>query len=468
MSGEKRLSDYVHSIVRSKNLGGAFFSIKLVDYTSGKTLFEYNPQLRMIPASTQKAITTGIGLTVLGEYYTFKTRVYYDGTVGVDSILYGNLYIIGGGDPTLGSENFPISTPETVFDKIVRGLKSVGIAGVYGNVITDNSYFDSERSTSETVHPSWEREDMGSHYGAGVHGLNFCENYFTTTISNKTSAGIVIRPDYPYIRTATSEIVSDVTIIHRDSLPSLTSFSSPDACRYLIRGELPAGKEVELDCALQNPAVALEFWLSDYFAGKGIPIYNKGIDLTFEREKRLLMEIESPPYYELARFANYTSNNLVADAVFKNISKQTTGECSFSKSAECIHSILQAMNLDVQNIRIVDGSGLSRQNLMTSEFMCGFLRAIEERIPGFHFSLPSPGTDKSTLKYFMTTYPTETRKRIFLKSGSMTGVMNYAGYIVSKSGKTMCITVMANNFLCPKRTLKPVLEQLVYLISDSF
>jgi D-alanyl-D-alanine carboxypeptidase/D-alanyl-D-alanine-endopeptidase (penicillin-binding protein 4) len=468
ISGEKRLQDYVNSIVRDKNLKGAFFSVKLVNCGTGKPIFEYNPEFKMIPASIQKAITTGIGFVNLGENYTFKTSVYYDGTIAADSVLNGNLYIVGGGDPSLGSENFPESAPETIFAKIVYRLKNTGIAKINGKIITDDSYFDGNHSTSETVHPSWEWEDIGSYYGTGIHGLNFCENFFTAKISSNEPVEIVITPEYPYTNLVMPDIVSDITIIHKDSLPSIAAFSPPEANRYIIRGEMPAGKEIELDCALQNPSAAFEFWLRNYLNDNGIAVIYNDIDSVFNREKYLLMEIESPPYHELAKFANYVSNNLFADAIFKNISKLKTGEVLFSKSAKNMNNLLKALNLNTQNIRIVDGSGLSRQNLMTSGFMCEYLRAIKFHVPDFHFSLPSPGTDKSTLKYFMSSYSgkNNNKERIFLKSGSMTGVLNYAGYIVNKNGETMCVTIMMNNFICKTRDLRPKLEQLVYLISE--
>jgi D-alanyl-D-alanine carboxypeptidase/D-alanyl-D-alanine-endopeptidase (penicillin-binding protein 4) len=468
ISAEKRLSDCVNTIINDKNLKGAFFSVKLVDFDTGKTIFEHNPELKMIPASIQKVITTGTGFTGLGDSYTFKTSVYRDGRIVADSVLDGNLYTVGGGDPSLGSENFPETASGIIFDKIARGLKNAGIAKINGRITVDDSYFDINRSTSETVHPSWEWEDIGSYYGTGVHGLNFCENFFTVNISCNEPAGIVIVPKYPYSEIVMPGIVSDITIIHRDSLPNVASFSSPETNRYIIRGEMPAGKDVELDCALQNPFVAFEFWLRNYLNDNGITAMYNTVDSASDSERHLLTEIESPPYRELAKFTNYTSNNLFADAIFKNISKQITGEASFSKSARNMNDFLnKTLNLNTQNIRIVDGSGLSRHNLTTAGFMCEYLRAIKLHVPDFHLSLPSPGTDKSTLKYFMTSYSNKNNKeRIFLKSGSMTGVLNYAGYVINKKGETICVVIMTNNFLCKTKELRPKLERLVYLISE--
>jgi D-alanyl-D-alanine carboxypeptidase/D-alanyl-D-alanine-endopeptidase (penicillin-binding protein 4) len=468
ISGEKRLQDYVNTIVREKSLKGSFFSIKMVNFETGKTIFEYKPELKMIPASILKVITTGTGFVNLGENYTFKTSVYYDGTISADSILNGNLYIAGGGDPSLCSKNFPESAPEIVFNKISYELRRAGISKINGRIIADDSYFDGVYSTSETVHSSWELEDVESYYGTGVHGLNFYENAFTAKISCKESNEIRVFPEYPYTEFVFPEIIPDLTIIHKDSLPNMTSFSSLSTNKYIIRGEMPAEKEIRLDCALHNPAEVFEFWLRNYLNLNGITVYNHSGDSVFNRDKYLLTEIESPPYREIAKYTNYVSNNLFADAIFKNISKLKTGEASFSKSSAYMDNSLKALSLNTQDIRIVDGSGLSRHNFMTADFMCEYLCAIKRHVPDFHLSLPSPGTDKSTLRYFMSSYSgKENKKRIFLKSGSMSGVLNYAGYVFNKKGETVCVSIMINNFTCKTKELRPKLERLVYLISEN-
>jgi D-alanyl-D-alanine carboxypeptidase/D-alanyl-D-alanine-endopeptidase (penicillin-binding protein 4) len=421
----------------------------------------------MIPASIQKLITTGTGFVNLGENHTFKTSVFCDGTVTADSVLDGNLYIAGGGDPSLGSKNFPEAAPEIVFNKIARELKNAGLAEINGRIIVDDSYFDGNHTVAETVHPSWEWEDVGSYYGTGVRGLNFCENAFTVKISGKEPSAIAVRPEYPYSEAAMPDIVSDITIIHKDSLPGVMPFSSPEAKRYIVRGEIPSGKEIELDCALQNPSEAFEFWLRNYLNSAGIPVYDSVYgDSAANRERRLITEIESPAYRELAKFANHVSNNLFADVFFKSISKVTTGDASFAKSAANMDSLLKVLKINTRDIRIVDGSGLSRHNLLTAGFMCEYLRTVKRHIPDFQLSLPSPGKDKSTLKYFMSNYSGKHAERIFLKSGSMTGVLNYAGYIVNKKGETMCVAIMTNNFICKTKDLRPKLEKLVYLISE--
>ncbi|MDR1897857.1 MAG: D-alanyl-D-alanine carboxypeptidase/D-alanyl-D-alanine-endopeptidase [Prevotellaceae bacterium] len=462
VSGDNKFHDYVNSLKRDKKIKGSLLSIKLVNCATGASIFEYQPDLRMIPASIQKVVTTGMGLVSLGRDYTFKTLLYYDGEISADSVLNGNLYVVGGGDPSLGAKDFLESGTDAVFSQITEKLKNAGLTVIKGKIFVDDSYFNGEYRTGESVNASWEWEDIGSYYGSGVHGLNFFENTFTAKIVCTEASGINLRMEYPYTEVIMPEVVSDIVVIHKDSLPEIFSFSSPASDSYLIRGKIPAsGKEISLNCALQNPAVAFEFWLRNYLISNNISVYDT--DSLSGVERHLIAEIESPPLSKIAEYANYVSNNLFADAVFKNISKTINGTATFSASAETMIELLKNQKLNTQNIRIIDGSGLSRHNYVTANFMCDYLKMIKQQIPDFHNFLPSPGTNKSTLRNFMTNY--SDKNRIFLKSGSMTGVLNYAGYIVNKKGETLCVTVMVNNFLCKTKDLRPQLERLIHLMS---
>ncbi|NCB08944.1 MAG: D-alanyl-D-alanine carboxypeptidase/D-alanyl-D-alanine-endopeptidase, partial [Bacteroidia bacterium] len=76
----------------------AMVGIYITDVETGKSLFQYNPEKFMIPASTLKIVTSAAALEMLGKDYRFKTWLGYSGTVH-KQVLTGNLVIVGGGDP---------------------------------------------------------------------------------------------------------------------------------------------------------------------------------------------------------------------------------------------------------------------------------------------------------------------------------------------------------------------------------
>jgi D-alanyl-D-alanine carboxypeptidase/D-alanyl-D-alanine-endopeptidase (penicillin-binding protein 4) len=121
--------------------------------------------------------------------------------------------------------------------------------------------------------------------------------------------------------------------------------------------------------------------------------------------------------------------------------------------------------IDTKHIVLLDGSGLSRQNFISTDFMCSYLLKLYSMYASFEQIIPAPG-EKGQLTNFMSNYPQKNRSRVHLKSGSMTGVLNYAGYVKNKKGDTLCVTVMTNNFACKVSKIRPKFEKLIFLISN--
>jgi D-alanyl-D-alanine carboxypeptidase/D-alanyl-D-alanine-endopeptidase (penicillin-binding protein 4) len=135
--------------------------------------------------------------------------------------------------------------------------------------------------------------------------------------------------------------------------------------------------------------------------------------------------------------------------------------------------VLADLEVDMScGFRIKDGSGLSRQNYISSDFLCRFLLGMmsSPHFEAYVASLPSPG-EKGTLSYIMSKYPKETRLRIKAKSGSMDGVRCYSGYIIPTEGcKDECIifSIMVNNCTSPTWEVRPLLDKIMGLLATVF
>lgn len=160
----------------------------------GDTLVAVNPRQKMVPASNVKLITTGLALNVLGEDFRFETRIGYSGEVR-DGVLHGDLYIIGGGDPTTGARVTCAEPVETLFSGWRKMVADAGIRAVEGYVIGDPRFFDSP--TPENL--GWTYDDLGTNYGAGPLGLNFFENAQNFLITPGSAPGMApgIEAKYP-------------------------------------------------------------------------------------------------------------------------------------------------------------------------------------------------------------------------------------------------------------------------------
>ena len=155
-----------------KNAGVGFYAI---DVNSGEIIAELNPDLALKPASTMKLITTATALEVLGANYKFETQLHYDGKIDTaKKILYGNIYIIGGGDPTLGSKYFVQTRAKQFLDDWTNAIKRLGIDSITGSIIGDASIY-----SWDIVPPTWAWEDMGNYFAAGACGLSVYDNFYT-------------------------------------------------------------------------------------------------------------------------------------------------------------------------------------------------------------------------------------------------------------------------------------------------
>lgn len=129
------LQSQLDSIIAPVRNAGVTVSAKVMHGDYSKVLFEYNPEIKMIPASITKLITSACAFNKLGQSYEFNTIVYTDDNNLSDGKLSGNLYIKGFGDPDLSSEDI---------QKLADILTRSNIKEITGNIVADETYFDNE------------------------------------------------------------------------------------------------------------------------------------------------------------------------------------------------------------------------------------------------------------------------------------------------------------------------------------
>ncbi len=129
----------------------ASLSICVYNVTDDTVLYALDADHALLPAALNKLFTTAAGFSRLGKDFRFKTQMVYSGTIDNRGVLHGNLYIIGQGDPFLGSARFKSTAPDTLFLQIAENLRNEGIRRIDGHIYTDGSLYD-----DEIVHPTWQ------------------------------------------------------------------------------------------------------------------------------------------------------------------------------------------------------------------------------------------------------------------------------------------------------------------------
>lgn len=455
----------VKRLLQAPYMRGASFSLIVKDVQDGKTVCSYDTDRLQSPASVLKTVATATALEILGEDYRYPTTLEYDGTLE-NGTLKGNLYIKGSGDPSLGSSYFA-PDQNKFLSAWIAALQKAGIRRITGSIISDESIFDTEGASVK-----WLREDMGNYYAPGSYGLSIFDNMYKLSLQTGAVGSRPVlkgtEPNIPFIRfknyLKTASVSSDSAYIIGAPL---------DDVRYLY-GVLPANREAYvLKGDIPDPALYLAHYLTDRLRQKGIQVDGAPSCYRIEaeenrwnkKERKEIVTTYSPTLREIASVCNHVSHNLYADALLKTIGMQYKPRkneviSSFGRGVQVVKEYWEKKGLDVFSLRMNDGSGLAPADKVSAGFMGELLAymATESAVSeAFIASLPQAGIEGS-VRNFLKGSKLQGKAR--LKSGGITGVRSYAGYI-TEDGKTYAVAIFSNNYSCPMNRMTGALEKLL-------
>ena len=452
-------------LLQAPYMRGASFSLVVKDVQEGRTVYSYDTDRLQSPASVLKTVATATALEILGEDYRYPTTLEYDGILE-NGTLEGNLYIKGSGDPSLGSSHFAPGQNKFL-STWIAALQKAGIKHITGSVISDESIFD-----TEGVSIKWLREDMGNYYAPGSYGISIFDNMYKLSLQTGAAGTRPVlkgtEPDIPFIRFKNYLKAAPV------SSDSAYIIGAPlDDVRYLY-GVLPANREAYvLKGDIPDPALYLARYLTDQLQQKGIRVDGSPscyrIEVEENRwkkgERKEIVTTYSPTLREIASVCNHVSHNLYADALVKTVGLQYKPRrnemiSSFGRGVQVVKEYWEKKGLDVFPLRMNDGSGLAPADKVSAGFMGELLvyMATESAVSdAFIASLPQAGIEGS-VRNFLKGSKLQGKAR--LKSGGITGVRSYAGYI-TKDGKTYAVAVFSNNYSCSMSRMTRALEKLL-------
>ena len=460
----QNLQAEVESIVADPALGEAVMSICAIK-GDGSILTDIDADNMVMPASNMKLITTGAVLHMFGPDHHFETKIGYDGEIR-DGVLHGDLYIIGGGDPTTASKDSIATAMEATFRQWEKFVRDAGIRRINGRIIGDGRYFDGMAD-----HPTWMWNDLGTYYGAGATGLMFYENMQSFAVSAGKAQGeaVNIKPSFP--ATPWMEFRYACETGKPGTGDQLYMYASDLAPVAEIRGTFASDRAAKrLDCSNKFPEYTCASYFADHLKANGIPSDGPADFRLCTGTKpadslTILGAFQSPSLQRIVFETNHASNNLYAETLLRQLGKAKTGSACYDSSYVALNDVLAGMKLDMKSIEIADGSGLSRKNIVSAEFMCRFLEAMMHS-PCFEEyvgTLPSPGSH-GTLAGNMSKSPADVKERIKVKSGSMSGVRCYSGYVIPTEGSkddTIIFSIMVNNCTSPSWKVRQLLDKIM-------
>jgi len=393
-----------------------------------KSLFEddftymYNYRDSFIPASNQKLITTVSAIVNLSPDFKYRTILATDGNVE-NGTLYGNLYLIGGGDPSLTVQDL---------EDMVKKLKEYGINRVEGNLIGDNSYF-----SEEGIGQGWPKGDLNYCFTARFSGLSVNENCLKVTVNIKNGEVYAsMNPLNNYY-----QIVNNIEF----SKKSGNVILRVEGNRIILEGKVSSKRSINLEFPIpvNHPSMFTLSVLSKILDENGIEVSGKMYLEKATSYKDLVIH-QSKPLRELIKKANKNSNNFYAEQIFRTIGKEVYGEGSTYASVRAIIDTLRKMDIATENIRIYDGSGLSRYNTTTPETLVKVLEYIYKTPYFYDFfeSLAISGVDGTLKRRLNDQF---LKGRIIAKTGYIKKVKNLSGYVKASNDEVFVFSILVND-----------------------
>ena len=456
--GKGPAQKYIEQELKTDSLfNNAIIGIMAVD-GNGKVIADWNSNLPMLTASTMKTITTGVGLNLLGPDFRFATKVAYSGEIA-DGILNGDIYIIGGADPTLGSADDVAYAIDSIFGVWADGLENAGIREINGNIVADDSYF-----VRELIPDSWSWGNLGADYGSGTSGLCFHENTQRFVLTPGKSVGDSVKIEAVYPTIPGQKIINDLTTGAPGSGDRSWYYLDDITRTALYSGSVAVDrKEARSVNSSRFPHLSCAYHFAQYLNENGIKVNGTVADIRQVpegAERRVVAETFSPRLIDIINVTNSISNNLYAETIFKTIGKVATGTGSYDSSAVAVVRELEKMGVDTYGFTQSDGSGLSRENYVSPKFFCNYYTAMEENanFVSFFNSLPVPGKN-GTLKSVLKNEPDSIKGRIHAKSGSLSSVRCYAGYVEGgKKSGLIKFAILTNNYAAYTSQMQPKIE----------
>jgi serine-type D-Ala-D-Ala carboxypeptidase/endopeptidase (penicillin-binding protein 4) len=401
-----------------------------------ESIVSLNADQLLIPASVSKVFTSYTALKKLGPASTFKTTVLADGPIS-DGKLSGNLFLKGGGDPSLVSERMWM---------MVNELIRTGIKHITGNIIADASFYDLERTPD--TRPKYLKDQA---YNAPVGALSFNFNTTTVYVRPAEQVGkpptIVIDPENSYV-----DVVNQATTSSASAEPSITA-SRTEYVKgdlgdtVLLRGSVPLGnKEVRFYRNIVNPSLYTAHMFQTFWQRRGLKLDGVIKEGVTPASAKQILQFESLPMWQVVWGMNKFSNNFVADQILKKVGAESWGAPgNLTKGLTTMQDVLEDIGIPRKTYEIKDGSGLTRDTHVTARQVVHVLLSAHDDMtvaPEFMSSFGIAGEDGTLRSRFQAS---RLRTQLRAKTGSLDGVTALAGFCPTKDAEPMAFAILLND-----------------------
>jgi PBP4 family serine-type D-alanyl-D-alanine carboxypeptidase len=454
-----KLSRLIDPILQDARLDGVTTGIVVKSLERGANeavLYQRDADKLLTPASNLKLLTSATALQRLGEEYRYKTEVFLSAPVNNGGILKGDVIVKGYGDPTLHTEDSLQVQDGVSVEQIVKLLQAEGIKQIHGDIVVDDSFFDSNR-----LGLGWAWDDESYYYNAQISALAI--NRGTVRLDYKPASApgrpvtVELLPKTDYVQVINEAVTVDKGVentfaIERERAKNI----------IYVKGNLPIDASPDYErITVEEPALYAGTVLKEKLTEAGIRL-QKNSEVragTVPENSVKIGELESEPLAEIVQYLLKVSDNFYAEMLTKTLGAELNEEGSAEAGIEVILDDMAQLGVNT-TFDMVDGSGLTRYNQITPNQIVALLEAFtqEAEFESFYDALPIAGVDGS-LKNRMKDTPAEGNARA--KTGSLTGVNSLSGYVTTKDGEKLCFSIVMNGNIGSAGDLTDIQDQIV-------
>lgn len=430
----KTYSAAIDKTIAQSDINKGAVSVSVKDVETGKVIYKLNDKQPTMPASTLKLITLGASIDTLGDDYEFSTKLY--------KTTNNDLYLKLGADPFLTSAGLNSLMEKAVKDKKITSPKIIYI---------DDYIFDKTEWGE-----GWQWDDDLNPLMPKFSSYNIDKNLLSIIIAPTnlgSPAQIYTTKFYPvtFMNLVITGKKNDIELNRNNSIaPNILNVSGT------------INKQITEEIPINNPKRYFILRLEDAIKSAKMDYYG-----SFPQKKTpatnvyLVAEIKHP-ISQAVKAILMNSNNFVAETVFKLAgAKFVNNTGSLSHSQEMLDAYFKKIGIDAKDIKIVDGSGVSKNNIITTDFMTDYL-VKQSKNEVLKNSMPTAGegTLRNRMLYF--------KDNLRAKTGTLSDVSGIAGYITSRSGKTYAFDIMINDPKTKSNDKKSLEEYIIRDIYTSY
>lgn len=448
------LRQRLDQILTDPALAHALAGIKIVSLRTGETLYEHDADILAHPASNQKLLTSATALSLLGPAYIFRTSAACDSAAQIDSVLAGDLYLIGRGNPDL--------TDKDLF-ALAQDLSQQGLREIRGNLICDDFYFDDLRWGN-----GWMWDDDPSTDEPRLSALTVNDNAVMVRVTPADSVGkparVQIVPPTDHVTLVnTSVTVKRKAQIDSLKLPPLliTRKWQQNENTILVEGAIAQDEPPQAETLnVLEPEIYCGKLFRDALQRAGI-IVRGNVQRGESRTPIKILAEQRAPLMPILTNLNKISDNLSAELLLKTVGAEKWGRPgTATKGIRAMRQFFGSAGVDTNAVYSADGSGVSHYNLVTPANLVNVLAAMWKNFAirnEFIATLPIAGVD-GTLRSRMKGTPAASV--LHAKTGTLSAVSTLSGYTTTADGEELAFSFMMQHFLGSSRAIRATQDRL--------